>query len=384
MAYPPFFRYIRNGAQHGHGSASQAAMDGNTAGMDDESRNEIGLNAAIVAVTDGAPRLLTVQREAMATPTRAGSLGKWTDSHYALPFGPFDSAKHRTLDLGVRRWVEEQTGLTLGYVEQLYTFADRHRDPRELAGGPRIVSIGYLALMREAEPHGGAAAEWRDWYEFFPWEDWRDGRPPLIDTAIRPQLLRWTEAGAETAIRERRAERVSINFGLEDAGWDFERVLERYELLYEAGLVAEAARDRIIAQTHAVPDAPGPSSGGDEEGRLAILASTGRPLELDHRRIMATALGRIRGKLKYRPVVFEMLPEDFTLLRLQRVVEALSGVGLHKQNFRRLVINNKLVEPTGQSEIGPRGRPAKLFRFRREVLRERPAPGVGIPAIRIA
>jgi len=59
-------------------------------------------------------------------------------------------------------------------------------------------------------------------------------------------------------------------------------------------------------------------------------------MALDHRRLLATALGRLRGKLKYRPVVFELLPTTFSLLRLQRVVEALAGVRLHKQNFRRL------------------------------------------------
>ena len=89
-------------------------------------------------------------------------------------------------------------------------------------------------------------------------------------------------------------------------------------------------------------------------------------MQLDHRRIVATALGRLRGKLKYRPVVFELLPPTFTLLQLQRLVEALSGVRLHKQNFRRLVEGGGLVEGTGRSRRSG-GRPAELFRFRREV-----------------
>ena len=105
-------------------------------------------------------------------------------------------------------------------------------------------------------------------------------------------------------------------------------------------------------------------------------------MALDNRRILATALGRVRGKLKYRPVVFELLPATFTLLHLQRVVEALSGVRLHKQNFRRLVINGGVVEPTGHQSTPARGRPAELFRFRREVLRERTASGIGLPAVR--
>ena len=101
----------------------------------------------------------------------------------------------------------------------------------------------------------------------------------------------------------------------------------------------------------------------------------------DHRRILATALTRLRGKIKYRPVVFELLAPTFTLLQLQRVVEALAGQRLHKQNFRRLVEKGGLVEGTGQLTSGTGGRPAELFRFRREVSRERPAPGVGLPGL---
>ena len=97
--------------------------------------------------------------------------------------------------------------------------------------------------------------------------------------------------------------------------------------------------------------------------------------------IAATALSRLRGKITYRPVVFELLPESFTLLALQSVVEALAGERRHKQNFRRLVETSGLVEPTGETtRAAGGGRPAKLYRFRREVLRERPRPGVGLPA----
>ena len=101
----------------------------------------------------------------------------------------------------------------------------------------------------------------------------------------------------------------------------------------------------------------------------------------DHRRIVATAIGRLRGKIKYRPVVFELMPPAFTLLQLQRTVEALSGVRLHKQNFRRLVEQQGLVEETGGISATTGGRPARLVRFRREVLLERPAPGLRLPAV---
>jgi len=318
----------------------------------------IGLNAVIVAVTDEVPRILTVRRE----PPGGGP------AEDALPFGPLEPATDRTLDRGLRRCVREQTGLELGYVEQLYTFGDRNRDPRESHGGPRLVSVAYLALVREVSVSGGA--RWRDWYEFFPWEDWRDGHPALLDRAISPALEPWAAWAAEPRVRQERRERSEIVFGLGGVGWDGERVLERYEILYEAGLVPEARRDLIARGEKETlpPEKPDPP--------------LGRPMSLDHRRILATALGRLRGKLKYRPVVFELLPPTFTLLQLQRVVEALSGVRLHKQNFRRLVENAGLVEGTGRQDAETGGRPAELFVFRREVLRERPAPGVGLPGLR--
>ena len=99
-------------------------------------------------------------------------------------------------------------------------------------------------------------------------------------------------------------------------------------------------------------------------------------MRFDHRRILATAIARLRAKLKYRPVVFELLPPEFTLTELQRTVEAISGRHLHKQNFPRPVEAGALIEPTGVMSTQTGGRPAGLFRFRREVLQERLAPGL--------
>lgn len=338
----------------------------------------IGLSAIIVAVTDEVPRVLTVSRaaHALATPRQLGEPASDADSPVALPYGPFEPRRHRTLELGLHDWVARQTGLDLGYVEQLYTFGDRFRDPRERAGGPRVVSVGYLALVRQAPLSGSGEAAWRNWYEFLPWEDWRAGRPALIDAHIRPRLEAWAAALPDAAARSRAHERIALAFGLNDAAWDFERTLERYELLYEAGLIAEALRDRQIVQRLG-----GCGETFDAEA-LTETAALGASMALDNRRILATALGRIRGKLKYRPVVFELLPPTFTLLRLQRTVEALSGVRLHKQNFRRLVISGGLVEATGRQSTPPRGRPAELYRFRREVLRERTAPGICLSTTR--
>jgi hypothetical protein len=79
-----------------------------------------------------------------------------------------------------------------------------------------------------------------------------------------------------------------------------------------------------------------------------------------------------------------LMPESFTLLRLQRAVEALAGQRLHKQNFRRLIGQQGLVEETGKISTETGGRPAKLVRFRREVLQERAFAGTKLPIARPA
>jgi len=334
----------------------------------------IVLNGVIVAVTDDRPRILTVKHPDDSLRVQPADLGDGTALD-ALPFGPLDPAADRTLELGLNGWVREQTGIELGYVEQLYSFGDRNREPGVRQGGPRVISIAYLALVREEQLSVRGEANWRDWYEYFPWEDWLWRRPSMIDEQIAPALARWAKAAIDTSLRSRRQERIEIAFGLEGAPWDQERVLERYELLYEAGLVAEQALDTIVAGRER-QESQKSSKGSFRQTKTSLL---GRPMALDHRRILATALGRLRGKIKYRPVVFELLSPTFTLLQLQRVVEALAGVRLHKQNFRRLVEKGGLVEGTGQLDPKTGGRPAELFCFRREVLRERPAPGIGLP-----
>jgi len=312
---------------------------------------EIGLNAAIVAVTDNEPVVLIIRSET----DKAGA----TDG---LPFGPFSPLQHRTFEGGLRAWVHRQTGLELGYAEQLYTFGDRGRHAEPGDASPHVVSIGYLALTQTRPAVDLQQGSWRSWYHYFPWEDWRRGRPEILESTIEPRLREWVNAQrGSTAQPISRQERVRICFALEGAAWDEEKVLERYELLYEAGLVDEAVRD-----------------GRESARQWTERPRLGVPMHFDHRRILATAIGRVRAKIKYRPVIFELMPDDFTLFELQRTVEAILGPHLHKQNFRRLVEGAGLVEPTGEVKMRTGGRPAKLYRFRREVLLERPAPGVRV------
>lgn len=287
----------------------------------------------------------------------------------ALPHGPLEPA-HRSLQAGVRAWVAEQSAVQLGYVEQLYTFADAGRllgeatslepassdqspsaetvapgrtaAPHEAVTTGRTVAISYLGLTRAT-----SRAQWMSIYSLFPWED-RRGTDAALDDSLATALQAWAGVDAEARAR------VAYTFGLDGEPWQPDLVLQRYELLWEAGLVAESAGSAHPA--------------------------TGRPMVHDHRRILATGLARLRSTLQYRPLIFELLPEEFTLGHLQATVEALAGRQVHKPNFRRLVLQQaELVEPTGRTSKETGGRPARLYSYRRAVHAERRHVGTKLP-----
>lgn len=311
----------------------------------------IELSAVIVAVNAQEPQVLLLP-------------------DHALPSGPFET-QHRTLEQGLRAWVQAQSGTPLGYVEQLYTFADKDRT----AQSKRIVSIGYLALVRTPTIKTEEQLQPVPWYDHFPWEDRRKGIPP-VTAVIMKNLAQWKNAAPEASTRKARETRIAINFPKDPRAWNEELVLQRYELLWEAGLIEEAYRNGSAGFHPRVLAASQKAQGWNPALPYPV---PGLPMPHDHRRILATAMARLRAKIKYRPVVFELLPDRFTLLQLQNTVEALAGLRLHKQNFRRLVQGQGLVEETKGQTSDMRGRPAKLFAFRSAVLRERAAAGTKLP-----
>ncbi|EHK54575.1 NUDIX hydrolase [Allomesorhizobium alhagi] len=299
---------------------------------------KVDLTAVVVAVSNNEPCVLTIGQ---------------TDT---LPSGPL-ALEHRSLQSGLRTWVEEQTGHPLGYIEQLYTFADRDRAGAELER--RVISISYLALTRKEHATAPSKSSWQSWYDYFPWEDHRAGAPPMVSDLLRPRLIEWAESADDDATRLERRRRAAIAFGFGDRPWNEDLTLKRYELLYEAALVEEAMRGSTL---------PPPVRG--------------KSMVSDHRRILATGISRLRSKIKYRPVVFELMPPAFTLLQLQRTVEALAGRLIHKPNFRRLIEQHQLVEETGETSTETGGRPAKLYRFRHAVLEEGEVAGAKLPLSR--
>lgn len=296
-----------------------------------------------MAVTQGQPRVLT------------------TECAQALPAGPFQQA-HRSLQTGLRAWVEARTHHPLGYVEQLYTFADQDRLDRE---GRRVVSVSYLGLTREPDSSdGGSDVGWQGWYDYFPWEDRRDGVPAIINQFILPHLWQWADSADPVSVREHRRQRVAFTFGAHDLPWNEDMILQRYELLFEAKLLPEAHRRR--------------DNGEDEDANRV----PGQAMQHDHRRILATGIARVRAKIKYRPVMFELMPPEFTLSQLQSAVEALAGRELHAPNFRRLMTQQDLLEETGAMASGAPGRPARLYRYRGDVRLERAIAGTTLPFAR--
>lgn len=329
--------------------------------------------AVLIAITQGRARVLTV------------------DGGKLLPNGPL-MPLHRSLQAGVRQWVEEQTKQPLGYIEQLYTFVDTNRRNKD---GHALVYVSYMGLVQEATIEAlnfeqreadtdtsttgnpavmhiaESSARWRDWYDYFPWENHLHSNTQTIQ--ITQQLKQWAASAATENERIKRLQRIYLCWGgdweqdsdfeqviASDTGrsssakemfnkWVAEHALLRYEMLYEAGLL---------------PESPAYNATKLPKHWQQI---TGEPMYYDHRRVIATAISRLRAKIEYRPLIFGLMPEEFTLLQLQQSVEALSGVALHKQNFRRLLESQDLVEPTGNSSQTGRGRPAKLYRFRFDI-----------------
>lgn len=186
-------------------------------------------------------------------------LGSW-----ALPGGFV--RQDESLDQAARRELDEETGLTLSFLEQLYTFGAPQRDPRA-----RVITVAFYALVKEL------------------------AQPPLRPTG-------------------------------------------------------DAAAARWF-----------------DESELPDLA-------FDHADIVATARTRLRGKVRWQPIGFELLPEHFTLSALQRLYEAVLGRDLDKRNFRRKALSLGILEETERLTRGP-GRPARLYRFDKDAYAQAQADG---------
>ena len=144
------------------------------------------------------------------------------------------------------------------------------------------------------------------------------------------------------------------------------------EQLYTFGDVDRDPRGRVITGAYfaLVPAAAiAPHTGSDVTETRWWSVYDLPPLAFDHAHILAYALQRLRYKLEYTAVGFELLPEVFTLSELQAAYEVVLGEKLDKRNFRRKILGAEVIEETGLSRTGE-GRPAKLYHFRDDAVAE--------------
>ena len=294
----------------------------------------------LVALIDDEPQVLTLQEGAL------------------LPSGPFEG-DHPTLQTGLRAWVERQTHHPLGYVEQLYTFADRNR--AAAGSGRRIVSISYLGLTRERAAAGTARAGLAELVSLLP----------LGGLARRPAQAVWRRRSCRGSGVDRRGARPRRQARAAPAGrgaistseaWNEELVLQRYELLYEAAWCRKRGGRA----------SPSP------------IPCPGEPMRYDHRRILATGIARLRAKIKYRPVVFELMPPTSPWGSCSAPSRRWPGAACTSRTSAAWSSSRAWSRRPAPLTAETGGRPAKLYRFRREILLERAVAGTKLPLARSA
>jgi hypothetical protein len=264
-----------------------------------------------------------------------------------FPSVAFDPEAHDCLNIGVRAWLAESTGLDVGSLEQVHT-ARRHSPVGSRGEEGSALSIGFLGLVPPQQRSMVGRGVWRNCLEFMPWEDRRRRGGLTGHERVGQALLRQVETSTllgEHAI-ERQMRRIRAAFGIDGAPWDEAQTLERFSLLYA-----------IDPQFN--------------EGGMDALYPAPVAMVRDHLQILSAAMGRLRSRLRVRPIAVDLVPPVFTLLDLQRSAEAILGPSLHKQNFRRYVEGAGVIEATGTMRQQTGGRPAQLFRFRREGTPER-------------
>jgi len=138
------------------------------------------------------------------------------------------------------------------------------------------------------------------------------------------------------------------------------------EQLYTFGAVNRDPRERVVSVAYyalvklALHDTQSATDAADARW---FPISKSPKLAFDHADILATALIRLKGKVRYQPIGFELLPPKFTLSQLQHLYEAVLETGLDKRNFRKKVLGFGLLVPLKETRMTGRHRPAQLFRF---------------------
>lgn len=179
------------------------------------------------------------------------------------------------------------------------------------------------------------------------------GQPPFEGAwALPGGFVRMDETTDDAALRELKEET-----GLEQVF---------LEQLYTFSGIARDPRERVVTVAHYALVKPTAVVGGTDANRAQWFDVTKLPsLAFDHDTIFNTALERLRGKLRYEPLGFELLPTKFTLGQLQRLYESILGRELDKRNFRRAFLRMGILEELDEMQDNVSHRPSRLYRFHR-------------------
>jgi 8-oxo-dGTP diphosphatase len=143
------------------------------------------------------------------------------------------------------------------------------------------------------------------------------------------------------------------------------------EQLYTFGTVNRDPRGRMITVAYIalVPKPLAVQAGSDTTDAQWKSVYELPTMGFDHDEIVRYALQRLRYKLEYTAIGFQLLPPNFTLSELQHAYETVLGESLDKRNFRRRILQAEVIEETGQMHTGD-GRPAKLYRYVQNAIAE--------------
>jgi 8-oxo-dGTP diphosphatase len=138
------------------------------------------------------------------------------------------------------------------------------------------------------------------------------------------------------------------------------------EQLYTFGAADRDPRERVVSVAYyaLVKLTEHAAKAATDAANAQWFPASGAPkLAFDHANILETAVERLKGKVRYQPIGFELLPPKFTLSQLQHLYEAVLGTELDKRNFRKKVLSFGLLVPLRETQMLGRHRPAQLFRF---------------------
>ena len=181
----------------------------------------------------------------------------------------------------------------------------------------------------------------------------------LIERGLEPFKGKWALPGGFVRVEETLAE--AARRELEEEAGLKDVFLEQ---LYTFGAVKRDPRERVVSVAHfALVKMMETKAATDAADARWFPISEIPKLAFDHAEILATALARLKAKVRYEPIGFELLPPKFTLSELQHLYEAVLATDLDKRNFRKKVLGYGLLQPLKEKQAAGRHRPAQLFRF---------------------